>query len=62
MAYDSYELLRVRVDSGIARATIDHPPINLIDLPLIIELDRLGREVEADESARVVILDSADPE
>jgi enoyl-CoA hydratase/carnithine racemase len=62
MAYDSYEALRISVDHGIARATIDHPPINLLDLALIIELDRFGREVEADESVRVVVLDSADPE
>ena len=62
MAYDEYRSLRVRVEGGIARATIDHPPINLLDLPLIIELDRFGREVEADGSVRVVVVDSADPE
>ena len=33
--------------STIATATIDHPPINLLDLSLIIELDTFGREVEA---------------
>ena len=62
MAYDGYEVLEVAVANGIARATIDHPPINLIDLALIIELDRFGREVEVDDDVRVVILDSADPE
>jgi enoyl-CoA hydratase/carnithine racemase len=62
MPYDDYQALRVVVDRGIARATIDHPPINLLDLALIIELDRFGREVEADESVRVVVLDSADPD
>ena len=62
MAYADYQLLRIRVDAGIARATMDHPPINLLDLALILELDRFGREVEADSSVRVVVLDSADPE
>ena len=62
VAYDNYRTLRISVDRGIARATIDHPPINLLDLALIIELDRFSREVEADDSVRVVILDSADPE
>jgi enoyl-CoA hydratase/carnithine racemase len=62
MAYDDYLALQVRVHDGIARATIHHPPINLLDLPLIIELARFGAEVEADESVRVVVLDSADPE
>ncbi|MEZ5143746.1 MAG: enoyl-CoA hydratase/isomerase family protein [Acidimicrobiales bacterium] len=62
MAYDDYATLRIEVADGIARATIDHPPINLLDLTLILELDRFGREVEADDDVRVVILDSADPE
>src|SRR6478672_9255917 len=62
MAYEDYELLRVAVDGGIARATIDHPPINLFDLALMLELDRFGREVEADDGVRAVVVDSADPE
>ncbi len=62
MAYDDYEVLRVQVDGGIARATIDNPPINLLDFALILELDRFAREVETDGEVRVVILDSADPE
>ena len=39
MAYDSYEALRISVDRGIARATINHPPINLLDLVLQSLLD-----------------------
>ena len=62
MAYEDYNALTVAVDRGIARATVDHPPINLLDLELILELDRFGQEVEADDDVRVVILDSADPE
>ena len=38
MAYDDYQFLRVAVDSGICRVTIDHPPINLLDVPLIGEV------------------------
>ena len=60
MAYDGYETLLVSVADGIARVTIDHPPINLFDLALMLELDRFGREVEADDSVRVVVVDSAD--
>jgi enoyl-CoA hydratase/carnithine racemase len=62
MAYDGYETLRITVGDGIARATIDHPPINLLDLALILELDHFGQEVERDDAVRVVVLDSADPE
>jgi enoyl-CoA hydratase/carnithine racemase len=62
MAYENYESLRVRLEPGIARVTMDHPPINLLDQTMIAELDRIGREVEVDDSVRAVILDSADPE
>jgi enoyl-CoA hydratase/carnithine racemase len=61
MAYDGYKCLKIRLDGGVAFVTIDHPPINLFDLALIGELDRVGREVEADDGVRVVVVDSADP-
>jgi len=62
MAYEGYECLRVRSDGGVATVTIDHPPINLFDVPLIQEMDRVGRELEADADVRVVVLQSANPE
>jgi enoyl-CoA hydratase/carnithine racemase len=62
MTYDGYECLRVRPDAGVAWVTIDHPPINLFDLPLMQEMDRLGRALEADDGVRVVVLESADPD
>jgi enoyl-CoA hydratase/carnithine racemase len=62
METDGYETLHVRVEDGVARATIDRPPINLFDAPLILEMDRFSREVEAEPDVRVVIVDSADPE
>jgi enoyl-CoA hydratase/carnithine racemase len=62
MAYDDYRLLHVTLDGGICRATIDHPPINLLDVPLIGEIGRLTAEVGADGAVRVLVVDSADPE
>ena len=62
MAYDGYECLRVRSEDGVATVTIDHPPINLFDMALIGEMDRVGRELEADAGVRVVVLQSANPE
>ncbi len=61
MAFDAYQCLRIRLDRGVCFATIDHPPINLLDVALMQEIDRLGREVEADPAVRVVVLDSAEP-
>ncbi|HEV3225504.1 MAG TPA: enoyl-CoA hydratase/isomerase family protein [Acidimicrobiales bacterium] len=62
MAHDGYETLRIAVDSGVARVTIDHPPINLFDLALMLDLARFGEEVASDDSVRVVVVDSADPD
>ena len=61
-AYDGYECLAVRVDRGVALVTIDHPPINLLDLGLIQELARIGIELAADPDVRVVVFDSANPD
>jgi enoyl-CoA hydratase/carnithine racemase len=62
MSTTGYECLRVQTRQGVAFVTIDHPPINLFDLALIIEMDRVGRELEADADVRAVVIDSADPE
>ena len=62
MSYSGYECLKVRSSQGVAFVTIDHPPINLFDMALILEVDRVGRELEADGDVRAVVVDSADPD
>ena len=62
MRYSDYKCLRLRFDSGVAFVSIDHPPINLLDEVLSQELDQLGRDLEADNSVRVVVLQSALPD
>ena len=59
MQYSDYKCFQLRFDSGVAFASINHPPINLLDESLSLEFDRLGRELEADESVRVVVLQSS---
>lgn len=61
MAYD-YALIRVEMDAGVAFATIDHPPINLMTIPLFLELARLAQEVEQDAEVRALVLRSANPD
>ncbi len=61
MAYDDYQRIRIEVSDGICRATIDNPPINLLNAGLIVELGGFAAEVAADDEVRVVIVDSADP-
>jgi enoyl-CoA hydratase/carnithine racemase len=62
MPYAGYSCLKTRLERGVLFVTIDHPPINLFDLPLMREMDRLGREVEVDDAVRVVVFDSANPD
>lgn len=62
MANQDYKALRIAIDRGVAFVTIDNGPINLLDMTLIGDLDRAGRELEADPNVRVVVLQSANPE
>jgi hypothetical protein len=52
MQYSDYKCLRLGFDAGVAFASIDHPPINLLDEVLSQELDQLGKDLEADKSVR----------
>ena len=62
MRYSDYKCFRFGFDAGVAFVSIDHPPINLLDEVLSQEFDKLGRELEADEGVRVVVLQSALPD
>jgi enoyl-CoA hydratase/carnithine racemase len=62
MAHLDYQALRISIDRGVAFVTIDHGPLNLLDLTLIGDLDRAGRELETDPAVKVVVLQSANPE
>lgn len=61
MAYD-YLRIHVEVDRGVCFATLDNPPINLINRELYGELAAFSSEVAADDDVRVVVLKSADPD
>jgi enoyl-CoA hydratase/carnithine racemase len=62
-----YETFAVERDAGITRVTLDHPPVNLLDLAMLRDLTLLVGELEAEDpddpgATRVVVLRSADPE
>jgi enoyl-CoA hydratase/carnithine racemase len=61
MAYD-LSLVHVEVTGGIATATIDNPPINLMTLELFGQLAALTEQVEQDPDVRVLVVRSADPD
>jgi enoyl-CoA hydratase/carnithine racemase len=54
-----YSALSVSRERGVATVTIDHPPMNLLDLALMADLERLGRELEADTETRAAVFQSA---
>jgi enoyl-CoA hydratase/carnithine racemase len=62
MPYADYKCFQLRFESGVAFVSINHPPLNLLDDVLSPEFDRLGRELERDESVRVVVVQSALPD
>lgn len=57
-----YSTLAVSRERGVATVTIDHPPMNLLDLALMTDLERLGRELEADTETRAAVFQSANPD
>lgn len=62
MSYENYKALRVTVDKGVAFVTLDNGAMNLMDMTMVIDLDRVGRELEADTTVKVVVLQSANPD
>ena len=48
MVYENFSTLRVEVDEGVAFVTIGHGELNLMDLAMLADLDRVGRQLEAD--------------
>jgi enoyl-CoA hydratase/carnithine racemase len=57
-----YAGLHLDVDDGVATVTIDNGPINLFDIVLFPEMARLAGELAGDDSVRVVVLQSANPD
>lgn len=62
MAQDDFETLHVSRDGGVARVTLDNPPVNVLGVALMADLRRLLTALRDDESVRVIVFDSANPE
>jgi enoyl-CoA hydratase/carnithine racemase len=52
----------VRVEGGVACATFENPPINLVGPPVTADLARVLDMAEADPGIRVLVVASADPD
>ncbi|MFE3862265.1 enoyl-CoA hydratase/isomerase family protein [Streptomyces goshikiensis] len=62
MHHDAYATLRVSLEGGIARVTLDNPPVNVLDVALMADLRHLLTALRDDDSVRVIVFDSASPE
>ena len=62
MSYDNLPGLRITSSDGVASVTLDHPPLNLMDGVLLPSLRGFINRVRRDESIRVIVFESADPE
>lgn len=62
MNYENFKTLNVTTDKGVAFVTIAHGEINLLDLDMLMDLDRLGKTVAQDEAIKVVVMQSANPD
>ncbi|PBC85916.1 Enoyl-CoA hydratase/carnithine racemase [Streptomyces sp. KS_16] len=62
MNHDAYATLRVSLEEGIARVTLDNPPVNVLNVALMADLRHLLTTLRDDDSVRVIVFDSASPE
>ncbi|WP_346534391.1 enoyl-CoA hydratase/isomerase family protein [Micromonospora sp. DPT] len=58
----TYSTLRTELSNGVLWATIDNPPINLIDERFVADLIALLDDTQATGDVRVVVFRSADPD
>ncbi|MEU4164323.1 enoyl-CoA hydratase/isomerase family protein [Actinoplanes sp. NPDC026670] len=62
MTYEDFTAITIGIQQGVATVTIDHPPLNLLDSKLIPDLLTFATRVRDDDSIRVIVFESADPE
>jgi len=58
----SFETLKVRNEAAVLFATIAAPPMNLLGPPLVRDLVSLIQQAETDDTTRVLVFVSADPD
>ena len=62
MSYDNFKLFKVRLERGVAFVTIDNPPMNLLNMQMIMEFATLAQTIQNDDNVRVIVFNSADPD
>ncbi len=62
MEYDNFTTFNVSVADAIAWVTFDYGPVNIQGLPMLADLNRLAQKLEADNTVKVVVFQSAHSE
>ena len=62
MGHDAFPTLRISRKGAVAHVTIDHPPINVLSVAVMTDLRRLLTTLAGDDTVRVIVFDSADPD
>jgi enoyl-CoA hydratase/carnithine racemase len=62
MDYTGFNTLKVTLDQGVAFVTIAHGELNLLDMAMLADLDRLGQAIAQDDAVKVMVLQSANPD
>ncbi|BBH63342.1 enoyl-CoA hydratase [Actinoplanes sp. OR16] len=62
MEQTAYQTLRVSQKGAIAYVTIDNPPINILSVAVMTDLRDLLASLAGDDTVRVIVFDSADPD
>ena len=62
MTATEFSRLHISSANGVATITIENPPVNVLDVPLMSEIRRFLLSVRDDQNTRVLVFQSADPE
>ncbi len=62
MNYDSFTTFSFRIEHAVAWVTFDYPPVNIQGLLMLADLNNLAQKLEADNTVKVVVFQSAHPE
>lgn len=62
MAYENYTTFKATKDGAVLTITFDNPPVNVQDIPMLDDLNRLAETLEGDRTIKVVVFQSAHPE
>jgi len=57
-----FRTLRMSRTGGVATITIDNPPVNVLDVPLMSEIRSVLLSLRDEPDTRVIVFQSADPE